>query len=263
MGAPFMDYLIADRTVIPEAERRHYSERIVYLPHSYLPNGSTREIADAAFTRRQFGLPADGFVFCCFNSCHKITPGTFESWMRILARVPDSVLWFSQTNAIAAANLRRAAMQHGIAAERLVFAEHMSSLPDHLARQALGDLFLDTLPYNAHATAMDALWAGLPVLTRVGDGFAGRVAASLLETIRLPELIVATPEQYEDAAVELATDPERLATIRRTLSQNKIGTPLFDTRLFTRHLESAYVAVQDRYRAGSSADHIGVIPEPQ
>jgi predicted O-linked N-acetylglucosamine transferase (SPINDLY family) len=263
MGAPFMDYLIADRTVIPEALQRHYSEKIVYLPHSFLPNGSTREISARPLTRRQFDLPPEGFVFCSFNSCHKITPGVFGGWMRILGRVPRSVLWFSQTNPIAAVNLRRAAMQQGIAADRLIFAEHMASLSDHLARHALGDLLLDTLPYNAHATAMDALWSGMPVLTRIGEGFAGRVAASLLETIRLPELITTTVEQYEDLAVELATNPERLATIRRTLAENRITAPLFDIRKFTRHLEAAYVAVHERYHAGSNADHISVIGEPR
>jgi predicted O-linked N-acetylglucosamine transferase (SPINDLY family) len=154
-------------------------------------------------------------------------------------------------------------MQQGIAADRLIFAEHMASLSDHLARHALGDLLLDTLPYNAHATAMDALWSGMPVLTRIGEGFAGRVAASLLETIRLPELITTTVEQYEDLAVELAMHPERLATIRRTLAENRITTPLFDIRKFTRYLEAAYVAVHERYRAGSHADHISVIGEPR
>jgi predicted O-linked N-acetylglucosamine transferase (SPINDLY family) len=263
MGAPFMDYLIADRTVIPADRQHHYTEKIIYLPHSFLPNDSTRKIADGKKARKQFDLPSDGFVFCCFNSCHKITPEIFASWMRILARVPGSVLWFSQTNALAADSLRRSALQQGIAGDRMIFAEHMASLPEHLARQALGDLFLDTLPYNAHATAMDALWSGLPVLTRIGDGFAGRVGASLLQTIQLPELIATTPEQYEDLAVGLARNPERLAGIRRTLEQNRIGTPLFDTRLFTRHLESAYLAVHERYRAGSSADHLSVAPGPR
>jgi len=263
MGAPFMDYLIADRTVIPEPQRHHYSEKIVYLPHSFLPNGSTRNISGGLLTRQQFDLPTEGFVFCSFNSCHKITPGTFERWMRILERVPRSVLWFSQTNTIAAANLRRAAVQQGIAADRLIFAEHMASLSDHLARHALGDLLLDTLPYNAHATAMDALWSGMPVLTLIGEGFAGRVVASLLETIQLPELITTTAEQYEDLAVRLATDPERLAAIRRTLAENRIATPLFDIRRFTRNLEKAYVAVLEEYRTGSKADYISVAEEPR
>jgi predicted O-linked N-acetylglucosamine transferase (SPINDLY family) len=258
LGAEYMDYLIADRTVIPEAGQCHYTEKIIYLPHSYLPSGSTRTIADTPFTREQFGLPPTAFVFCCFNSLYKITPGTFDAWMRILARVPGSVLWFSQGSVTAAANLKQAATDRGIAADRLIFADHMPSLADHLARHALGDLFLDTLPYNAHATALDALWAGLPVLTRIGEAFAGRVAASLLHTLELPELIAATPEQYENLAVELATHPQRLAAIRNKLAKNRLATPLFDKRAFTRHLESAYAAVLARHRAGLAPEHTTV-----
>jgi predicted O-linked N-acetylglucosamine transferase (SPINDLY family) len=258
LGAPFMDYLIADRTVIPEALKNYYTEKIIHLPHSFLPQDSTRAIADAGMTRQQFGLPPDGFVFCCFNSCTKITPGVFDGWMRILGRVPGSVLWFSQSNAIAAANLRQAAARRGIAAERLIFADRLPSLADHLARHALGDLFLDTLPYNAHSTAMDALWSGLPLITRIGVGFAGRVAASLLTTIGLPELVTTTPEEYEDLAVELATNRGRLAAIRQKLAENRATSPLFDMRAYTRHLESAYAKAWERHQAQLPPDHIGL-----
>jgi predicted O-linked N-acetylglucosamine transferase (SPINDLY family) len=256
MGAPFMDYLIADRTVIPADRQHHYTEKIIYLPHSFLPNDSTRKIADGKKARKQFDLPSDGFVFCCFNSCHKITPEIFASWMRILARVPGSVLWFSQTNALAAANLGQQALRHGIEPARLIFADRVPSLADHLARHALADLFLDTLPYNGHSTAMDALWSGLPVLTRIGDGFAGRVGASLLQTIQLPELITTTPEQYENLAVQIAANPEQLAALRRKLAENRHAFPLFDTIAYTRDLEAAYVKVWERHRAQLPPAHI-------
>jgi protein O-GlcNAc transferase len=178
--------------------------------------------------------------------------------MRILTRVENSVLWLSQNNPVAASNLRREALHRGVDAERLIFADRMSSLPEHLARQRVAALFLDTLPYNAHATALDALWAGLPVLTCVGEGFAGRVAASLLNAIELPELIAATPTQYENLAVQLATNPQQLEAIRQKLARNRLETPLFDTRAFTRHLEAAYTKVHERYRANLPPEHIYV-----
>jgi predicted O-linked N-acetylglucosamine transferase (SPINDLY family) len=256
IGAQCMDYLIGDRTVIPDDQRHHYSEKIIALPHSYLPHDTTRVIADVSMTREQFGLPAQAFVFCCFNGLYKITPDVFDGWMRILTRVPAGVLWFSQSNASAAANLRREAAKRGVDPQRLIFAERVPSQAEHLARHALGDLFLDTLPYNAHSTAMDALWAGLPVLTRVGRAFPGRVAASLLKTIGLTELIAETAQQYEDLAVALAVEPTRLAALRRRLAENRLTTPLFDIRTFTRDLEGAYAAIHARYRAGLAPEHM-------
>jgi predicted O-linked N-acetylglucosamine transferase (SPINDLY family) len=258
MGTGYMDYLIGDLTVIPETQRRHYSEKIVYLPNSYLPNDSTREVADTAFTREQCGLPSEGIVFCCFNNSYKISPSTFDGWMRILERVPHSVLWLSQNGQSVSSNLRQEASRRGVRADRLIFAERVASPAEHLGRHRLADLFLDTLPYNAHATAVDALWAGLPVLTRLGEGFAGRVAASLLKSIELPELITSAPEQYEDLAVLLATDRQRLAAIRQKLAENRHRTPLFDTRSFTYHLESAYTKIWARYQAGLAPQHIVV-----
>jgi protein O-GlcNAc transferase len=258
MGAEYMDYLIGDRVVIPEEQRRHYTEKIVYLPNSYLPHDSSHAIASAVFTREDLGLPPTGFVFCCFNNNHKITPDTFDSWMRILRRVENSVLWLSQNDPTAASNLRREALRRGVDGGRLIFADRMSSLPEHLARQRVADLFLDTRPYNAHATALDALWAGLPVLTCVGEGFVSRVAASLLNAIELPELITVTPAQYENLAVQLAANPQHLQEIRQKLARNRLKTPLFDTKAFTRHLEAAYTKIHERYRANLPPEHIYV-----
>jgi protein O-GlcNAc transferase len=258
MGAEYMDYLIGDRTVVPEVQQRHYTEKIVYLPDSYLPQDSNRAIANTEFAREDLGLPPTAFVFCCFNTNYKITPETFDSWMSILSRVENSVLWLLQNNPAAASNLRTEAMRRGVDAGRLIFADRMPSLSEHLARQRVADLFLDTRPYNAHATALDALWAGLPVLTCIGEGFAGRVAAGLLNAIELPELITSTPAQYEDLAVQLAENPQDLAEIRRKLARNRLETGLFDTARFTRHLEAAYSKVYERYQAGLPPEHIYV-----
>jgi predicted O-linked N-acetylglucosamine transferase (SPINDLY family) len=257
MGSNCIDYLIADPILIPTSSQRYFSEKIVYLPNSYQANDRKRRIADKALRRSEVGLPDDGFVFCCFNNNFKITPDVFEIWMRILKHVAGSVLWLFESNASVAANLRKEAIARGINPERLVFAERMP-FPDHIARHRLADLFLDTLPYNAHTTASDALWAGLPVLTRVGQTFAGRVAASLLTAIGLPELITSTPQAYEDLAIELAAAPNKLATIKHKLAENRVATPLFDTELFTKHIEAAYAAMYDRCHAGLPPDHIYV-----
>jgi predicted O-linked N-acetylglucosamine transferase (SPINDLY family) len=258
MGAEYMDYLIGDRTVVPELQQQYYSEKIVYLPDSYLPQDSRRAIADTVFAREDLGLPPTGFVFCCFNTNYKITPETFDGWMRILSRVENSVLWLLQNNPVAADNLRAEAMRRGVDAGRLIFARRMHALSEHLARQRVADLFLDTRPYNAHATALDALWVGLPVLTCIGEGFAGRVAAGLLKAIELPELITATPAQYEDLAVQLAENPPQLTEIRQKLARNRLKTGLFDTARFTRHLEAAYAQVYERYQADLPPEHIYV-----
>ena len=257
MGADYIDYLIADPTLISASHQPHYTEKIVYLPNSYQPNDRKRRISDKVFTRAEAGLPQEGFVFCCFNNNYKITPDIFESWMRILGRVGGSVLWLFEDNEIAARNLKKEASVRDIDPERLVFARHMA-LPEHLARHRLADLFLDTLPYNAHTTASDALWAGLPVLTQIGETFAGRVAASLLNAVRLPELITTTRDAYEELAVELATDPAKLAGIKQKLSDNRLTTPLFDTELFAKHIEAAYMQMYERYQAGLPPDHIHV-----
>jgi predicted O-linked N-acetylglucosamine transferase (SPINDLY family) len=256
MGAPYIDYLLADPTLIPQQCRVHYREQILYLPHSVMPHDSQQPIAQAGVTRRQAGLPDSGFVFCGFNNVAKITPDTFARWMRILSAVPGSVLWLSATHPSAQSNLRREAQMRGVEPQRLIFAERLASLPDHLARQRLADLFLDTLPYNAHTTASDALWAGLPVLTLLGETFAGRVAASLLTAIDIPELITSTPEQYEALAISLAANPAALAHLRDRLARNRLTTPLFDTQRHTQHLEEAFMQIHARYQARLPPAHI-------
>jgi predicted O-linked N-acetylglucosamine transferase (SPINDLY family) len=256
MGAPYIDYLLADPTLIPQQCRVHYREQILYLPHSVMPHDSQQPIAQAGVTRRQAGLPDSGFVFCGFNNVAKITPDTFARWMRILSAVPGSVLWLSATHPSAQSNLRREAQMRGVEPQRLIFAERLASLPDHLARQRLADLFLDTLPYNAHTTASDALWAGLPVLTLLGETFAGRVAASLLTAIDIPELITSTPEQYEALAISLAANPAALAHLRDRLARNRLTTPLFNTQRHTQHLEEAFMQIHARYQARLPPAHI-------
>jgi predicted O-linked N-acetylglucosamine transferase (SPINDLY family) len=259
-GADHLEYLVADPTVIPERHRCHYSEKIVYLPHSCLVTDSSRDSPLRQFSRMELGLPASGFVFCSFNNGYKFTPGVFDGWMRILQRVEGSVLWLPENNAVAPGHLRAEAVRRGVNAERLLFAQRWASLPDHLARQRAADLFLDTLPYNAHSTAIDALWAGLPVLTRIGEAFAGRVAASLLNAIGLPELVTATQAQYEATAIELASDPARLKELKERLHRNRLTMPLFDTAQFTRHLENAYLQMYERYQSDLSPEHIYVTP---
>ena len=258
MGAGFMDYLIADGAVVPRAHQAHYAEKIAYLPGSFLPFDSTYAIADTAYTREQLGLPSAGFVFCCFNNSHKITPEVFDRWMSILSRVEGSVLWLSQFSAETSDNLRKEASRRGVDARRLIFADRMASLPEHLARLRAADLFIDTFPYNAHATALDALWAGVPLLTYAGESFASRVAASLLRTAGLPELVAGSPADYEQMAQALAADPVRLGRLRRSLGQR--AAPLFDTQRYTRNLEAVYQTIYDRYHAGEAPAHINEHP---
>jgi predicted O-linked N-acetylglucosamine transferase (SPINDLY family) len=251
IGAPYMDYLLADDAVIPVHSQRHYSENIVYLPNSYQANDDKRTISSRRFSRAELGLPNKGFVFCCFNNNYKITPDTFAGWMRILQQVDGSVLWLFEDNPVAAKNLRLEASRSGVAAERLIFAKPLPA-SDHLARHALADLFLDTLPYNAHTTASDCLWTGLPLITCTGQTFPGRVASSLLMAIGLPELIVNNQQQYEDKAVWLARNPSQLQVIRQKMANNIDQHPLFNSTLFTHHLERAYSVMVERYHAGQA-----------
>lgn len=249
-GARYMDYVIADAVVIPPAEDDWYCEQVVRLPQCYLPIDDRRSIADAPLTRAAAGLPAEGFVFCAFNNAAKFTPTVFGIWLRLLRAIPGSVLWLRTPGAQARANLERETRRAGLEPERLVFADAVASMDSHLARHRLADLFLDTLPYNAHTTACDALWAGLPVLTCRGRSFAGRVGASLLNTLHFPELITGTLAEYEARALELARDPERLASIRSRLAERRATNSLFDTRRYTRQLEAAYQAMRARQRSG-------------
>jgi predicted O-linked N-acetylglucosamine transferase (SPINDLY family) len=237
-GAPLFDYLLSDARITPLSAAADYAEELVLLPDCYQPNDRARPVA-AAPTRAACDLPEQAFVFCCFNQSFKITPQVFASWMRLLAAVPDSVLWLLESNRWACENLRREAERQGVAAGRLVFAARLP-IDQHLARHALADLFLDTLPYNAHTTTSDALWMGLPVLTCAGDTFAGRVAGSLLEAAQLPELVTTSLEEYERLALALARDRERLAALRQKLAHGRDRLPLFDTPRFTAGLEQAY-----------------------
>jgi protein O-GlcNAc transferase len=260
MGATFIDYVIADAVVLPFAHQPFYDEHIVHLPHSYQPNDSKRIIAAATPGRDEVGLPVEGFVFCCFNNSRKITAPVFDIWMRLLTMVPGSVLWLLGDNEAAMANLKAAASERGIDPARLVFAPR-TSLPAHLARHRLADLFLDTLPYNAHTTASDALWAGLPVLTCRGSTFAGRVAASLLYAIGMPELVTDSPQEYEELACKLARDPERLHSLRSTLQQNRFTHPLFDIDCFRRNIEKAYITMWEASERGDAPKAFAINPE--
>ena len=257
LGAPYMDYIVADHVLIPEGSQKFYSEKVIYLPHSYQVNDSQREISDRVFSRAELGLPEAGFVFCCFNNGYKILPEIFDIWMRLLNQIDGSVLWLLADSPIAVENLRREAERRGVAGDRLVFAGRMP-LPDHLARHRAADLFIDTLPYNAHTTASDALWAGLPVLTCQGESFAGRVASSLLTAVGLEDLITTRLDDYESRALHLATHPEALTGLRAKLAIARLESPLFKAAVFARHIEAAYLAVEARHRAGLEPDHIAI-----
>jgi protein O-GlcNAc transferase len=257
MGAPYIDYILADRTVIPESHQRDFEEKIAYLPDTYLPNDDTRAIAGHTPSRADAGLPQNGFVFCTFNNLSKITPEMFDVWMRLLEKVSGSVLWLSQSNPSAERNLRREAEERGIAGSRILFAPFIAAPDEHLARLRLADLFLDTLPYNAHATACDALWAGVPMVTQMGASFAGRVGSSLLTALGLPDLIAHSPTEYEAIALRLARDPAALAAVTEKLARNRASRPLFDTARFTRNLENAYLAMWDRHQKGEPPASFG------
>jgi protein O-GlcNAc transferase len=253
MAADYIDYLIADRIVVPETNLSHYSEKLAYLPHCYQVNDRQRSVADRVSTRAELGLPDAAFVYCCLNNSYKITPDIFDLWARILQRVEGSVLWLLEDNATAVRNLRQEAQRRNLDPERLVFAGRLP-IAEHLARHRAADLFLDTLPYNAHTTASDALWVGLPVLTLQGSAFHGRVASSLLAAVGLPELVTTTVEAYETMAIRLAQEPELLRSFRTRPAQNRLTTPLFDTPLFTRHIEEAYARMYERYCKGLAPD---------
>jgi len=235
----------------------YYSERIIRLPYTYQPNDNTRAISDATLTRLEMGLPERGFVFCCFNNNYKISAEEFSIWMRILNKVEGSVLWLIKANKWAVTNLKKEAEKRGINSSRLIFADKIN-LDKHLARHSLADLFIDTFNYNAHTTASDALWAGLPVVTKLGKSFAARVAGSLLTAVDLPELIVETNEDYEALILDLVNNPKRLAAIKKKLMKNRLSKPLFDTELFTKHLEDGYRQAYNRYLTGHGPANIDV-----
>ena len=249
MGAPYIDYILADKTVIPEDRREFYSEEVVYLPDSFMPADRDRLTSQKSLTRAESGLPEQGFVFCCFNNSYKITPAVFAIWMRLLKEIDGSVLWLFAPNPAVVHNLKKEAAERRVDAERLIFAPFMP-LPEHQVRQRLADVFLDTSPYNAGATASDALWAGVPVVTRIGESFSGRMAASLLKAVGLPELIATTTQEYESLALTLARQPDKLAEIKRKLEENRLSTPLFDAKLFATHIEAAFTGMWQRWQRG-------------
>jgi predicted O-linked N-acetylglucosamine transferase (SPINDLY family) len=255
MGASYIDYIVADQTVIPIESQKYYSEKIVYMPHSYQVNDSKRKISDRFFTKEALDLPKQGFVFCCFNSSYKILPDTFDLWMDLLQEVGGSVLWLFEDNLTASVNLRLQAQLRGVDPSRLVFAKPMD-LADHLARHQLADLCLDTLPYNTHTTASDALWAGLPVLTLPGQSFAARVTASLLCSLDMPELIAVSREDYREKAINLAKNQVLLKQLKEKLNRNRLTAPLFNGQIFAKNIEKAYEAMNQRHVNDQSPDHI-------
>lgn len=250
-GRPLFDYLLSDGLITPPDAAADYAEQLLLLPDCYQPNNRNRPLA-ATPARAQCDLPEQAFVFCCFNQTFKITPQLFAIWMRLLGAVPDSVLWLLDCNRWARENLCREAEKAGIAASRLVFAPRLP-IDQHLARHALADLFVDTLPYNAHTTASDALWMGLPLLTCVGDTFAGRVAGSLLMAAQLPQMITHSLVEYEARALQLAHAPAELSAMRAHLLQNRDRLPLFDTARFAANLEAVYLRMWQTHSAQASS----------
>jgi protein O-GlcNAc transferase len=249
MGAPYIDYIVADSTIIPEEHCVFYEEQVIWLPETFQINDH-RQISEPTPTRHECGLPEAGFVFCVFNNNYKITPQIFEIWMRLLSKVEGSVLWLKLSGDMAPRNLRREAERRGVAPERLVFAPPVLLHADHLARYRQADLFLDTLPYNAHTTAGDVLWAGVPVVTCLGASFAGRIAASVVTSVGLRELVTHSLEEYETLALRLAHDPAYLASMKAKLARNRLTFPLFDAKRSTRQMEAAYTTVWQRYQRG-------------
>ena len=246
LGTDFIDYIVADTIVIPEDKQKHYSEQIIYLPHTYQPNDNTRAISQKTFTRADMRLPDKSFVFCCFNKNYKISPKEFDIWMRLLGKVEGSVLWLLKSDQLAEKKLCLEAEKRGVNAERLIFADRLPQ-DEHLARHKLADLFLDTFNYNAHTTTSDALWAGLPIVTKLGKSFSARVAGSLLNSVGLQELITHSEAEYEELILRLSLQPETLSEIKKKLSANRLSYPLFDTQKYTKNIEQAYHLAYERY----------------
>lgn len=257
-GIAEMDYILVDQTIAEPVDASNYTEKFIRLAHSFQVNDPSRRPSDRVFSRAELGLPPTGFVFCCFNNNYKINPAIFDCWMRMLQSVPGSVLWLREATEQAAQNLRDEARARGVEATRLVFAGRIESMADHLARQRAADLFVDALPYNAHTTASDALWAGVPVLTCKGQSYASRVGASLLRALDLSELITNNLDEYVQLAVALAQDPARLSAVRSALQQKLLVTPLFDIKRFTRNIEQAFLTAIERKAAGLPNDHLDI-----
>jgi predicted O-linked N-acetylglucosamine transferase (SPINDLY family) len=261
LGANYFDYIITDKILIPELHKTFYTEKAVYLPDTYMVDDFNRVASSRVFTRKECGLPENAFVFCCFNNSYKFNPQVLDCWSRILQHVENSILWISENSAIFKANLTIEFNSRGIDPRRIIFAQRLESMADHLSRFTLADLFLDTHPYNAHTTAVDSLKAGVSVITLMGQSFASRVAASLLNAVGLPELIVNTQDEYEALAIELATNPKKLADVKLKLANNRLSAPLFDTPLFTKNLEAAYNQMYERHQSGLEPAHFSVVSD--
>jgi predicted O-linked N-acetylglucosamine transferase (SPINDLY family) len=255
MGADFIDYLIADCTLIPVENQKFYSEKIVHLPNCYQVSSHSNSPPNMEGGRSELGLPEEGFVFCCFNDHYKITPREFDIWMRLLGKVQGSVLWLRRSNKSSEANLKKEAQDRAIDPSRLIFAEKCE-YSEYLIRMTKADLFLDTFNYNAGAMANDALWSGLPILTKQGDSYTARMASSLLNAIDLPELITSTENDYEQIALDLATHPNKLESLKTKLSINRDNTSLFDTARFTKNIETAYTQMYEKYLANKNPEHL-------
>ncbi len=258
MGADFMDYIVADRVLIPSSERAFYSEKVIYLAHTFQPNDNRRPVSKGETARSDFGLPQDGPVLCCFHNSHKIGRREFDTWMRLLCRLEGSVAWFSRMNAPAVENLRKQASARNVDPDRLIFADHMPSYADYLARFRHADLFLDAFAYNACTTASDALWAGIPVVTKAGRTYAARVGASLLAAVDLPELVTETQNDYEELILDLCRSPDKLAALKRKLDDNRHACALFDTANHARVFETGLRAAHELFVRGSQAQDIDV-----
>ena len=258
-GASFIDYILADRFVIPEDKQQHYSEKVVYLPEIFQANSRRRNATRRLPSRADVGLPENGFVFCSFNNTYKLTPTMFDIWMRLLREVDGSVLWLLTPGAVTESNLRREAADRGVDSNRIIFAQRVEYL-DYLNRYRLADLFLDTLPFNGGTTASDALWAGLPLVTCSGDALAARMAGSLLKAVGLSELTTTNLVDYEALALKLARDPALLADIKARLARNRDTYPLFNTERFTRHIETAYATMWEIWQRGEAPKSFAVEP---
>ena len=259
MGANFIDYIIADDVAIPKKYENFYNENIIRLPYSYMPTDNTRIISNKKITRKDHGLPTEGIVFCCFNNNYKISSNEFDIWMRILTKISGSVLWLKINNRLARENIYVAAETRGIDRTRIIFSDRLS-MEEHLARHSLADIFLDTFNFNAHTTACDALWAGLPIVTKMGKSFSARVAASLLTAVGLAELITNSELDYEELILKLASNPQKLKKIKQRLSKNRLSEPLFDTNKYTTYLEKAYSQAYKNYSKGNIPININVRP---
>ena len=257
MGTKHHDYFIGDRVTVPVNHLEHFSEKVMFLPNSFQANPSSRPIGSKETSRASYGLPESGFVFCCFNNVWKVTPNVFKLWASILQKVKGSVLWLSIDSDKVRLRLKSALESLDVDADRLLFSPRVTR-ELYFDQYKFSDLFLDTLPYNAGTTASDALWMGTPLVTLAGESFSGRMAGSLLHAVGLPELITHTTEQYESLAIELANNPEKITSLKARLAENRATYPLFNTALFTRHIESAYQAAYERYHEGLATDHIYV-----